>query len=353
MTLHTITIFLSFILLALVAESRAAELSGTQEPSFKKAVDLWLDGNDRDSLPQLARLARDGNPAARLLLARIERKDRAPSAYIDGLTTKARLDLFRAPKHEGLFRKTWLQVEAANGNPLAQALQRANGPEVDLDLIRDLRAAGEFQATDHPLRIAALYGGPSEHDALLDEALILPELVPYVSYNRGPPEPRGDGLAALRMMAGPDDSGDITPSDPDSLGMAALLALGFGFGDLSPGNRWRPTVESWLLNNPATRPMAELCRQACPTAVDDGPGRCAIAAMALTGGYYEIIRLDSPLESVIPQADFLASERARTMTLRQAATTLAETGAELASIDEIAAHSPCMAKLVAGEREGF
>ena len=73
--------------------------------------------------------------------------------------------------------------------------------------------------------------------------------------------------------------------------------------------------------------------------------------MALTGGYYEIIRLDSPLAAAIPQAEFLTSHRARETALRRAAHTRAETDKELATVPEIAKHSQCLSRIVAHYRQ--
>ncbi|MCP3972330.1 MAG: hypothetical protein GY717_18800 [Rhodobacteraceae bacterium] len=72
--------------------------------------------------------------------------------------------------------------------------------------------------------------------------------------------------------------------------------------------------------------------------------------LALSGGYYEIIRLDSPAETVISQDRFLTSPRARLMTLRRAAMTRAETDAELASLSQIGGISACAARLIATAR---
>ena len=72
--------------------------------------------------------------------------------------------------------------------------------------------------------------------------------------------------------------------------------------------------------------------------------------LALVGGYYEAIRLDSPVERYIPQQRFLDSRRAMRMTLRRAALMKNEPGTDLADLQEIASHSQCAADLVAAER---
>ena len=74
-------------------------------------------------------------------------------------------------------------------------------------------------------RIAALYGSTALRQELREDPNVLAELYPYIDYLSGPPEPRGDGMAALRFLTG----AEIAPDDTDALGMAGLLALGDAF----------------------------------------------------------------------------------------------------------------------------
>ncbi len=308
---------------------------------FSEAVDLWLSGNDRDSLPRLAEQAADGNAKARLLLGRIEVMDKGPSPYRKSLSRDAYRGMFRSFSQDtGYLGRSWIAEEAADGNQLAELLMAARRAEPDLYLIRDLVEMGEAQASDHPTRIMALYGSDEHREILLSSTNLLEELRPYLEYLTGEPEPRGDGLAALRHMTGE----QVDAADETALGMAGILALGYGYGDVSLDNPWRGAVEHWLLTAPATRPIAELCEAGC--GVDD-IGACAFAVMALSGGYYEVIRIDSPLESVIPQEQFLQSPRARLMTLRRVAMQRREAdGALLASTAEISEMSACAADMI-------
>lgn len=314
----------------------------------RMAIDLWLSGDDRLSLPELAKLARQGDSNARLLLGRIETMDKGPSPYRLSLTVNESHVLFKSNEGKGRFRSSWLVIEAQSGNPRAIALLRSRYPYADPDLIRALHDLGEHEASDHPTRILALYGENKAKQVLLESGYILTDLHPYFAYLMGDPEPQGDGLAALRSMAGK-HSDKVTAEGSDALAMAGILALGYGYGDIKRSNKWRPTVLQWLLNSASTRPIADLCRTKCPDQVAD----CAFALMVLSGGYYETIRLDTPVETIIPQAEFLSSPRARIMTLRRAALTRAETNTELASIPEIASMSSCIAKHIDLERQKY
>ena len=128
------------------------------QTGFGEAVELWLQGNDRDSLPALADLARNGDRNARILLARIETFDRGPSPYRFALSGAERRALFRRVEPTEIFGTSWLKVEANNGNILAENFLKSRHPEPDLKLIQELWDAGERQATDYPTRVVALYG---------------------------------------------------------------------------------------------------------------------------------------------------------------------------------------------------
>ncbi|MEX0368597.1 MAG: hypothetical protein AB3N22_21245 [Ruegeria sp.] len=338
--------FLARFLFLILAAS-APTLARANE-DLEQAVDLWLQGNDQQSLLMLADLARSGNADARLLLARIETNDLGPSPYRVSLPSAEARALFRHVPKGTVFGRTWLFMEAAVENELAQALMQAVRPEPDPNLIVELNRLGERQATDYPTRIIALYGSQEMKEALRQSPDLVPELRPYLDYLIGPPEPRGDGIAALRHITAGQEP--VSADDPETLGMAGILALGYGYGDISASNRWRSAVEGWLLSAQATQPIADLCTSQCGS---EAPS-CAFAFLALLGGYYEVIRVDSPLEKLVPQERFLNSPRARLMVLRKAALARAETNLTLlADRAQIAEMSLCAANLIADERLAY
>ena len=160
------------------------------------------------------------------------------------------------------------------------------------------------------------------------------------------PEPRGDGLAALRHI----QTDPVDANSGPALGMAGLLALGLGYGDLSPDNPWRPSVENWLMTSESTRPVAQLCAQNCSA---EAPA-CAFAFMALSGGYFEVIRTDSPLETVISQSQLHDSPRARLMVLRRAVLARTETNLEwLVDTAPAAQLSACATDLIRKEQRRY
>ncbi len=329
-----------------LCSSFAALAQGDEK--LQDAIETWLSGNDVASLPQLSTLAASGNTSARLLLGRIETEDLGASPYLMSLNLGQRKALFRRATHSA-FGESWLSFEAKSGNELAQALLDANRPEANLEVIRSLTEFGEHQATDHAVRILALYGTEEEKTDLLNSPALLPELKPYLEYLSGTPEPRGDGLAALRHMA-PQKQDRVKPDDPDSIGMAGFLALGLGFGDHSEANTWRPVVEDWLMTDRAVRPIASLCRARCPNAAP----QCAFAFLGLSGGYFEAIRYDSPLEALIPQQRYVDSPRARLTVLRRSVRARTETNLQwLSELPELAQISQCAVDTIQGERAKY
>lgn len=311
------------------------------DDKLKQAVALWLDGDDKQSLPMLAKLAGRGDPDARLLLARLEYMDRGRSPYLRSLSAAQLKNMHRSHNSKTKFAVSWLEIEAQQGNELAVLLQKTRLPYANISLIEKLHSMGEAQASDHPTRISALYGSSAERNALLKNDAVLSELRPYVRYLTTAPEPRGDGMSALRYMV-PELADKVNKDNIDALDMAGVLALGYGFGRMNQSNPWYEGVANWVLSNEATRPILTLCSRKCG---DEIPN-CAMMLMALTGGYYEVIRLDSPLERLISQTDFLNSPRAELMAIRRAALTRAETDEELGSIHEIAKHSVCAANMI-------
>ena len=222
------------LLLLCVAFGAADRPAHAQDQAFFEARQTWLEGDDAASLPRLAELARQGHRAARLLLGRIEVTDRVLSPYRRALSPREARTLFRKTEHEGAFGRSWLSVEAERGNALATLLLRAKQPQPDPGLIADLFGAGEYEAADHSTRILALYGTKAQKQALLEGGPLIEDLRPYVTYLLGTPEPRGDGLAALRHIT----DEDAHANDPEALAMAGTLALGWGFGSLDPKNPW-------------------------------------------------------------------------------------------------------------------
>ena len=325
--------------------SLAQSVQGADSARFKQAISAWLNNNDEQSLPVLADLALEGNIAARLFLARIERTERVLSNYLLSLTQQQQQALFRSPQSQGKFLLTWLQVEESLGNPLAKALSRSAFSYVDLEAIKTLRSYGEIQATDHLIRSASFHGDDEVRSKLLD-GLTYENLIPFVRSQVRPVEKYSYGLEALKQIVGdeiPVSTENINQQDNEAI---LFLALGSPYGKLDTGNPWRTKIEQWLQSDEAVKPIYDICSQQCPSEVNS----CAVSMLGLTGGYYDAIKLKTPLESVVTQSTYLNSARAQQQVVRQAALRRAEDGGELVTISDLSQTSQCLANLVSTER---
>lgn len=337
-----------FFLVASGGSAAAVEISGANRGEFVAAVEAWLAGSDAEGIQELSEIAKSGNRAAQIFLARLEHRDDGASPWRTALSREEAQSIYRAPQEDprALFQPSWLRVLADKGDELAIALLDARNPDPDPAVIGTLSAMGEPHAADHATRILALHGSDAQRDELLNSPNLLEELRPFLLYLQGDAEPQGDGVAALRHIGGPDIL--VDPAGEDTMYAAGWLALGWGFGSLEPDNMWWPLVTDWLMTAPATQPIADLCRMTCPEEALE----CAVALTALSGGYYEVIRHDSPLESIVPQETFRTSPRARMEALRRAAFAMSESFEPLATTEEIGELSRCAAGQVALQRNG-
>ena len=79
---------------------------------------------------------------------------------------------------------------------------------------------------------------------------------------------------------------------------------------------------------------------------------CSVTAFGLAGGYYKVIRFDSPVESLIDQSSYVSSDRASGMLLRRISSVKSASGAGLlASDSKLGEKSSCLARLFE-ERSG-
>ena len=328
--------------------SVAETIQGSDNTRFKQAVTAWLNNNDEQSLPLFAELALEGNIAARLFLSRIERTERVPSHFVSNLSQDQKQALFRSPQRQGVFNLTWLQVEENLGNPLAIALSRSGLSYVDLETIKSLRSYGEIQATDHLVRSASFHGDDEVRNKLLN-GLAYDDLLPFVRNQIRPEKKYGYGLQAMNKISATTTpvSIDLNNLQPQNKEALLYLALGNPYGELSEVNQWRAPIENWLQNYAAVKPIHNICSQQCPHEVNS----CAVGVFGLTGGYYEAIKLKTPLESIVTQYTYLDSKRAQQQTIRHAALRRAEDGGELVSLADLSKTSQCLADLVSAVRD--
>ena len=329
-------------------QAQASDLAGSNDPAFEAAVELWLDDNDSDSLPELAALAADGNTAARLLLSRIAATDQAPTDFIEGLSRKERVELFRSTSGKGLFRPSWLKTEAMAGNRLAAVLLESSALAVNIDAIENLYRIGEPEAAYDLIREAAGNGTAQEKAALVEFLPDGSDLLPYVVALQNPQAGLSPGHTALQQLAGVTE---LIGADADSA--AKFVEFGYQTGvqnsEFDFGNAYFGALAGWIESAPAAAPMANLCRRHC---TDDEFAACAVTAFGMLGGYYKAIKFDSPMQTLIEQSRYAESRRATGMVLRRIAfaRSAAASGEPLISAGELEEKSRCLAKAVAEVR---
>lgn len=339
----------------LVHSSKAEVLSGAGDPAFLAAVQSWLDDRDADSLPVLSSLAHEGNAAARLLLSRIEITDRASSKYVKGLPRKERLDLFRQKTSKGIFRPSWIMIESESGNPVAAALLDATSLGIIIPAIQRLYEIGEIEATELLVKNVAANGSQVERKELAEFLAPGSEFAPYLRAFIYAREGVTTGQAALQRITGAlqgveAESVELA-DDPGTRTAMAFVDVGYQAGiqtsDYGQNNNHYGVVAQWVMAAPEAAAVANVCRRVC--SVPEIPA-CANTVFGLIGGYYEVIRFDSPLEAVIPQSRFVTSERATAMVLRRIAFATTEAGEEIFPNRELTGKSKCLINAVVALR---
>jgi len=334
-----------------VHSAQADDLSGIDDPALLAAVELWLQDKDPDSLPVFATLAGDGNKAARLLLARIEATEQAAGNYVNGLSRKERIDLFRSNQGKGLFRPSWLKSEMQAGNKVASVFLESSNTTVNLPAIRTLFEIGEEEAAYDLIREVAGIGSQDEKQELADFLPAGSELTPYLRALQNPVAGFTPGHAALQGIIGGNES--IGPAnilagvEHDTSVAAEFIEYGYQNGveaiDFDQANGYYGDLVQWIETAPAAAPIEILCRRAC----NDGElHSCTITAFGLVGGYYKIIKYDSPLQTLIEQSRYLTSDRAVGMALRRISFVKTAAGTPMISDVDLGKKTACLAKAV-------
>ena len=330
---------------------QADSVSGSADPMFKSVVSIWLEDNDVDSLLPLAEMAKQGNIAARLLLARIEVTDRAPSAYVRNLSRKDYNKLFRSNAESLKLKPSWLVTESKLGNQLARTLLDATALGINLDTVRQLFQLGEQQAAEYQIRKVAVDGTREQQLHVLEMMGENFESAPYVRGFLHSREKVTTGIAALEHILGDVNKNKSNPIqiEENKKTEDALLYIRIGYQagkELINFDSKHPlfsVLSKWIMNSDQTIPIATICQQACS---EEEIPKCANTAFGLMGGYYEVIRMDSPVESIIPQNVYIQSQRARNSAIRKIAGFRSEAGQLVFNEQELRVQSSCLANVV-------
>ncbi len=340
--LHLILCALLVATLSYARPSAADQL--TLSPELKAAVGLWLADDDERALPALSELANAGDRSAQLFLALVERTRLGPTDYVTALSRDALLDTFRPPKPESRFRPSWIDKLANDGDAFALTLRQSFLPDPNPGAIKSLLDAGEVNAAKIGIRYLSLYGTTDDRETLLNAPYSLYGLRPFVLAQHVDGKDKTQGLEIVREMARFGSGRTVGNDDSYARDLAIYLNYGYPFGAATRDNPWRDDIAAWMAKSDASQPITSFCRKHC----DDEVTNCGVSVLGLIGGYQVAIRFASPLEGVLSSRDYADSARAHGTILRRIASLESEQGdGYLASLDEIAEQSQCIATLVA------
>ncbi|MDF1736034.1 MAG: hypothetical protein P1U37_12155 [Minwuia sp.] len=278
---------------------------------FNKALNAWLDNDDAIAIPMLSRLATEGHVPAQIFLGRIA--TRTASEYVEQLSRDARKSLLRAPG--GLSGTSWLTVAANSGSSLAEAFNASQRPPYSVSKVRKLLEHGEVaEATAFLLR--SVDSGAMEQ---IDDLLKHDGLPKYSHYPIGLSIVHHRELTAETIIK---FQQILIESGPARILLAAAFESRYG-GDLTSNLRnfaerlsgnghslLEPTEKATLSAlDSAAFPLGSLrpyCKSHCPVNVS----ACLYDALPLVGGYNELWKLMSPVESYVTTTRYHQSKRA-------------------------------------------
>jgi hypothetical protein len=272
--------------LLMASPARSAPIDGQSDPAFVSALALWLAGDEQAALPQLAVLAQDQNAAAQILLGLIDTTPALQGDWLMGQQRDDRIALLRAPG--GLSGQNWMRTAAAT-EPLAQTWLALWNGDAPATVILDFARQDEARAA----RIAAMTLAKREKNgfaALADDPAY-------------PAAARAFAVREWRRVDPPRaarEEASLLPADPQG----EIL----GLRPEEPG-----ATAAWLATNPEGDPLVALCAALCP---DADQSACQTAAYQAIGGYWEVMALGSPAETIIPSDQFNQSRTGQASVLR-------------------------------------
>lgn len=278
---------------------------------FDMALNAWLDNDDAVAIPMLSRLATEGHVPAQIFLGRIA--SRIASEFVEGLPRAERNRLLRAPG--GLSGKSWLAVAANAGSSLAQSFEASTLPPYRIEELHDLLRHGETaEATSFLLRSAA--SGRMDGLEELLEHTRLPKAAAYTIW-LSIIENETENLEQKREKI------DLFLHEGGVGAVIVATELTSRFGGRLPGHivalGRRLSGDRWAMLEPMTEPIVDLRGEPtpalgsiaayCNSACQDEVPRCMYDSLVLVGGYDDLWRLMSPVESYLPTPMYHRSKR--------------------------------------------
>ncbi len=289
--------------------------------TLQDGIDAWLADDDATALPILSERAKAGDADAQMLLGQIEAvtPPGASTAYVSALPRRDRIDLFRS--EGGLSGTSWLRVRAEAGDEVATALLASRLPDAGMDVAATLAEAGEIEAAARLAweifdrgRWNEIFALPADDPTMAELDFVAwmrsyfaepPQGNPWDWLSASPAEGRSGGIMMMTLVA-PVLAPHLRPQE--ELRNYALAQRGFP-QQLANSQRLGEAAEvmsGQLDVDPNLATVAAYCDATCPAE----RGFCALEVIAEVGGADNIRLHDTPLERLIPHAQFAGSPRA-------------------------------------------
>ena len=295
--------FFFVLTLILGLTSAQAEIAGQNDPQFKAALELWLEGDDDlAALSALSELAKADNRAAQVFLGRVNEATHTHIHVTGPMERKARIALMRQPG--GLSGKSWLKA-ASEDVPLAVAYMQSKIVREKPAAIEALLDFNETAAALIPLR-GLLNTGDFETLIQLSEHPNLPDQVSYLRsiavYNLESAKARAiyenptTVLHELELI-----------TDKMTTDTARFLWEGYSKRQHFGENHAPMEFPANMVENPNFAPIHNFCATRC---AEDIPN--CMRALVIQQSFNHIpiwIALASPVETLLPTTKYYNSPR--------------------------------------------
>jgi hypothetical protein len=309
-------------LLALAPFAVAGPIAGQDDPRFQAALEAWLADDEPVALPALAGLAAEGNRAAQVLLALIDRVPTYQGPWLVRLGRTERLALTRAPG--GFSGRSWMAAAAAD-TPLAALWLQRDSPETTVESALALAGMGEDRAARETLQALAARQYRGFAAAAADPRY--PPDLRHLVWREWAETPEGRAKAEAEIAA-------LMPGDPQIRRFADRPVS-------------QADTDDWLASAPLAAPLRATCDAFCPAT----PVTCRRAAYRLLSGMHDrLAEFGTPSETLIPPGRWHASPRGQKAIFRVPIARF--TRAYVVSADT-RAEDACLADGLAAEVAGF
>ena len=265
----------------------AGEVPGQRATGYAAAVELWLADDEAAALAELSRLAGQGNAAAQMLLALIDKTPALQGPWLSRLPRDERIALMRLPG--GISGVSWMHA-AAEAEPSARLWLRMWQVDAPATLAIEFAATGEPRAAREAL-VALDARGQRGAASIADEAGYPPALR-YLVWREWASDPAMGEVRAAEMAA-------LAPGDPQGAHVSRAPEP--------------EALSGWLMAAPEAAPVAAFCADLCGQSAAD----CVLAVAEALGSHSTLVTFGSPSERLVPGEAFHHSPRGHAALMRR------------------------------------